>query len=64
MHADIVTLSYKPGKLEGGVGFFRDETVAAVKKQQGFKTLYLLRGSDPNKLITVGLWETKANSDA
>lgn len=64
MHADMVTLSIQPGKVEEVVGFFRDEATAVFKKQPGFKSAYLLRGSDPNKLVAVGLWETKANAEA
>lgn len=64
MHADIVTLSIQPGKVEEVVGLYRDMVGAVLKQQQGFKTVYLLRGSEPNKLVVVGLWETKANSEA
>lgn len=63
MHADIVTLPIQPGKLEDAVGVFRDEAAAVFKKQPGFKALYVLRGSDPNKLVAIGLWETKADSE-
>ena len=38
--------------------------VPTKKPPQGFKEVYLLRGSDPDKLVIAGLWETKANSDA
>jgi heme-degrading monooxygenase HmoA len=59
-----VTVSIQPGKIEEAVGLCRDVGAAVVKKQQGFKAVYYLRGSDPNKLVVVGLWETKANSEA
>ncbi len=63
MHADIVTVQIQPGKIEEATTLYRDGA-PPVKKQQGFKAAYLLRGSDPNKLVVFGLWEAKANSEA
>lgn len=64
MHADILTVSIQPGKGEEAVGLYRDVGAAVDKQQPEFKAVYLLRGSDPNKLVVVGLRETKANSEA
>jgi len=64
MHMDIVTVSIQPGKIEEAVGLYRNVGVVVFRQQQGCKTTFLLRESDPNKLVVVSLWETKANSDA
>ncbi len=64
MHAVIVTLSIQPGKIEEVLGLYRDVGGALLKQQPGFKAINLLRGSDPDKLVAVVLWETKANIEA
>ncbi len=64
MHADIVTIPIQPGKIEEATTLYRDVGVPILKKQPGFKAVYLLRGSDPNKLVVFSLWEAKANSEA
>lgn len=64
MHADIVTVPIQSGKIEEAVGVYRDVVAPLLKKQPGFKTFYMLRGSDPTKYVVVGLWDSKANSEA
>jgi heme-degrading monooxygenase HmoA len=64
MHADIVTIPIQPSKEEEGERFIREVSSVVFRQQQGFKTSFVLRGSDPNKLVLFSLWEEKANSDA
>ena len=64
MHADIVTVQIQLGKIEEATTLYRDVGAPTLRKQPGVKACYLLRGSDPNKLVIFGLWETKANSEA
>ncbi len=64
MHADIVTIPIQPGKMDVIERHFQDVSSVVFRQQQGFRTSFLLRGSDPNKLVLFSLWEEKANSDA
>ena len=64
MHADIVTLTILPGKMEECLRFSQDVSRVVFRQQPGFKTSFILKGSDPNRLVLFSLWEGKANSDA
>ena len=64
MHVDIVTIPIQPGKMDEIGRFIQDVSSVVFRQQQGFKTSYILRGSDPDKMTLISLWEEKANSDA
>jgi heme-degrading monooxygenase HmoA len=42
----------------------RDVSSVVFRRQQGFRTSFIMRGSDPNKMTVFSLWDERANSDA
>jgi hypothetical protein len=60
MHAKVSTWRFQPDTADEGVRIIRDIMIPSASKQQGFRGAFMLRhDSDPDKHITISLWETK-----
>jgi heme-degrading monooxygenase HmoA len=64
MHARVVTCQARPGKLDEGIGIYRDSVVPVARQQKGFKGILLLTDPGAGKAISITLWETEADMKA
>ena len=53
------TLQGDPSKLEDGVRFFREQSVATARQQRGFQGARLLVDRQSGKVMAVTLWESE-----
>ena len=64
MHARMSRAQAQPGKLDEAVTIVRDSVVPAARRQQGFKGGFALTDRSTNKILTISLWETEADTSA
>ena len=57
----MVRANIQPGKIDEGIGIFRNSVAPAARQQQGFKNVYLLVDRAGNKIIGLSLWESEAD---
>lgn len=59
MFARVSIIQGKPEKVEDGIRHLREETIPAVKQQEGFKSIYFLVNRQSGKFMAISLWETE-----
>ncbi len=64
MYARVTIVQIRPGKMDEGIGVFRDSVVPAAKHQKGHIGHYLLTERKSGKGISISLWETEADMTA
>ena len=64
MHAHVVTIQIRPGKLDGAIAIYRDAVVPSLRKQKGFRGARLLTDPVSGKGLMETLWETEADLTA
>jgi heme-degrading monooxygenase HmoA len=55
----MTTLQADPSKLEEGIRFFREQSVATARQQRGFQGARLLVNRQSGKVMAVTLWESE-----
>ena len=64
MNAQVVTVLFQPGKIDEGVGEFRNRVVPRLKEHPGFTGALMLTDPSTGKMIALTLWETEAELKA
>jgi heme-degrading monooxygenase HmoA len=64
MYARVTTTQVLPDNVEKAIRLWRDSVMPAAKHQKGFKSGYLLVDRKTGKAVSVGLWETQADTQA
>jgi heme-degrading monooxygenase HmoA len=64
VHAKVVTIQIRPGKLEGAMAIYRDAVLPALSEQRGFRGTQLLTDATSGKGLMLTLWETEADMTA
>ncbi len=59
-HARMTTLQVEPDKVEEGIRFFREQSLATARQQPGFQGARLLIDRQAGKAYAVTLWESEA----
>ncbi len=59
-YARMTTLQLDPSKVEDGIRYFRDQTLATARQQRGFQGARLLVDRRAGKAYAVTLWESEA----
>jgi heme-degrading monooxygenase HmoA len=59
-HARMTTLQVEPNKVDEGIRFFREQSLAAARRQPGFQGARLLIDRQAGKAYAVTLWESEA----
>jgi quinol monooxygenase YgiN len=64
MYTRIVEVTLKPGKLDEARTMMNREIAPALRTQTGFVDgLSLVSDTDPNTLLSITMWHTKAEAD-
>ena len=64
MHAQVSSVSLKPGKAEDWLAITRDSILPAAKERQGFVNAIILIDREKNTGIGISLWETAEDAEA
>ena len=64
MVARINTSELVPEKVEEARKLWVDRIIPEMRKQPGFKHVYVLTNAQTRKVTTITIWESKAYSDA
>jgi heme-degrading monooxygenase HmoA len=64
MVARINTSELVPEKVEEARKLWTDRIIPEMKKQPGFKRVYVLTNAQTRKVTTISIWESAAHSDA
>ena len=64
MYAGVVVFHVKRGKLEEAIKVWKEVLLPAAASLPGYKGAMLLTDADVNKMMGIGLWETKKDADA
>ena len=64
MFARVVTFHRRPDLLEEAVASAREEVLALMQRQAGFKGFYVLADRTSGKQIGISFWETEAAARA
>lgn len=59
MHARVVNILFKKGRLEEIKRIVNESVVPVLKEQKGFKSQLLLIQQEKGKAISINLWETE-----
>ena len=60
MYAGFNHRQIPPGRMDEALQTYRDSTIPANQTQSGFKSGLILADRSAGKIITIGMWETKA----
>lgn len=63
MYASVATGEVQPGKMEEFLSKWRESVKPMVEGFSGLETLYVLSNAETNKVITIALYETKADAE-
>lgn len=61
MHARVVTVQIRPGKLQGAIGIYRDVVAPVLEQLPGFAGGRLLTDAATGKGLMLTLWESEAD---
>ena len=64
MHARVTIGTAQPGKFDDIIKVYRDSVLPAVKKQKGFKGIFVLGDRNKGKGVVISLWNTEADMTA
>jgi heme-degrading monooxygenase HmoA len=64
MIARVGTTQVHPHKVDEGQRLWEEQIIPAMKKQKGFKNVFVLGDSKTHKVITVSIWESVADAEA
>ena len=64
MYARVTTVQVSPDKVNEAIRLWRDSVMPAAKQQKGFKSGRLLVDRKTGRAVSVGLWETEADTQA
>ena len=52
---------WQPGRMDEGIGIYRDSIAPAAKQQKGCKGVFLLADRNTGKFVSLVLWDTEAD---
>ena len=64
MYARVTTVQVSPDKVDEAIRLWRESVMPAAKQQKGFKSGRLLVDRKTGRAVSVGLWETEADTQA
>ncbi|GMA14165.1 hypothetical protein E5F05_02965 (plasmid) [Deinococcus metallilatus] len=64
MHARVVTVQIRPGKMSGAVLIYRDAVLPLLERQKGFSGARLLTDLSTGRGLLLTLWESEADMRA
>ena len=64
MYVGMVTFPVLPGKLDEAIELWKTVSVPEAESQPGFIRAMLWRDDARNTLVGIGIWRSKADSDA
>jgi len=64
MYARMVTIDIKPDKIDEMGAFFQNKLLKLIKRQPGFKGVFLLKRPEEHKEVSITLWENLLDLEA
>jgi quinol monooxygenase YgiN len=64
MNVRIVTVQFKPGKLDEAIKWYGESVVPDVRAFPGVKALFMLTNPETNKGLSVAMYESEAEMKA
>ena len=61
MHARVVAIQIRPGKMDGAVAIYRDSVVPSLKECKGLGGAHLFTDPVSGKGLMLTLWESEAD---
>ena len=63
MHAGVVSLRFKPGKVEEAARIYQDSVVPELRQMPGFEGGYVLTNAETGKGYIIGLWASREDAE-
>jgi hypothetical protein len=64
VHAGVVSVQFKPGKVEEAARIYQDSVVPELRQMRGFEGGYVLTNAETGKGYIVGLCESREDGRA
>ncbi len=64
MFARVSTILGKPERVEEGIRNYKEQTIPAAKKMDGFKQALLMVDRNTGKMVGITFWDTEKNLQA
>jgi heme-degrading monooxygenase HmoA len=64
MYSQVVTVQFQQGKLDEGVGVFKDAIFPLVRQRPGFQKVYLLVEREQSRALAVSFWDSKEDVES
>ena len=62
MHAGVVSVRLKPGKVKEAVQIYQDTVAPDLRQMRGFAGGYVLTNAEASEGYIIGLWETQEDA--
>ena len=62
MHAGVVSVRLKPGKVKEAVQIYKDTVAPELRQMRGFAGGYVLTNAEAGEGYIIGLWETQEDA--
>ena len=59
MHARVGLYHFKPDQLDQALSIIRDSVVPTMKRQAGFKRVWLMTDPRTSRALSISLWESE-----
>jgi len=63
MHAGVVSVQFKPDKVEEAARIYQDSVVPELRQMRGFEGGYVLTNAETGKGYIIGLWESLEDAE-
>ncbi len=63
MHAGVVSVQFKPGKVEEAAQIYQDSVVPELRQMRGFEGGYVLTNAETGKGYIISLWESREDAE-
>ena len=63
MHAGVVSLRFKPDKVEEAARIYQDSVVPELRQMPGFEGGYVLTNAETGRGYIIGLWSSREDAE-
>jgi heme-degrading monooxygenase HmoA len=63
VHAGVVSVQFKPDKVEEAVRIYQDSVVSELRQTRGFEGGYGLTNAETGKGYIISLWESREDAE-
>jgi hypothetical protein len=62
VHAGVVSVQFKPGKVEEAARIYQDSVIPELRQMREFEGGYVLTNAETGKGYIIGLWESREDA--